>query len=376
MSKNFTIKYESGNARVGELKTKHGSVQTPVFLPVSTKAAPKYLSSMDLKSIGAKAIISNAFLLYLKPGMEVLSRKEIHKFMNFEGTVFTDCGGFQKLRSMFITMSKKGIHFRSPYDGSKHIITPKKIINIQNTLGSDVAMSLDDCSPWGSNIEETKEAMERTHRWAKESLEEFSKLKGKGSKMLLFGICQGGFFKKTRKESCRFIDNLESNSNRFDGIAIGGLRIGEPIEVTLEMIKTSTAELSREKPKYLMGVGNPADIIRAVENGVDIFDSIYPVENARHGNIFTSEGKIDIEKSKYRFDFSPLDKNCDCYVCQNYTKAYIHHLFKTDEPLAKMLAVYHNQYFMQRFMERIREAIREGNLKALSSEIVKEYQTK
>ncbi len=373
--KNFTIKETHGKARTGVMKTAQNEFETPVFLPVSTKAAAKYLSSKDLEKIGAKAIISNSFLLYLKPGMEVLKKQEIHEFMNYSGTVFTDCGGFQKLRSMFKGMSKKGIHFRSPYDGSKHVITPKKIINVQNTLGSNVAMSLDDCSPYGSSIEETKEAMERTHKWAKESLEEFSKLKDEGSKMQLFGICQGGFFEETRKKSCRFIDELTVNGTNFDGIAIGGLRIGEPAELMNRMVKVSIETLTEEKPKYLMGVGNPADIITSVQEGVDVFDSIYPVENARHGNIFTTEGKIDIEKSKYQFDFKPLDPNCDCFVCQNYTRAYIHHLFKTDEPLAKMLAVYHNQYFMQRFMEKIRTAIKEGELDKMKERTVKQYKT-
>ncbi len=375
MNQNFTIKRKSGKARITSLKTAQNEIETPIFLPVATKAAAKFLSSESLKEIGAKAIISNSFLLYLKPGMEVLKREEIHKFMNYDGTVFTDCGGFQKLRSMFVMMSKKGIHFRSPYDSSKHLITPKKIINIQNDLGSNVAMSLDDCSPYGSTREETKKAMERTHKWAKESLTEYAKLKREGSKMLLFGICQGGFLEDLRTESCRFIDNLEIDGTKFDGIAIGGLRIGEPAELMIKMIETSVDNLSEDKPKYLMGVGNPADIIRAVKMGVDIFDSIYPVENARHGSIFTTQGKIDIEKSKYQFDFKPLDPNCECGVCKNYTRAYIHHLFKTDEPLAKMLTVYHNQFFMQRLMERIREAIRKDELNELEKEIVKQYQT-
>ncbi len=373
----FTIKKEFNSSRIGILKTKHGNIETPFFMPVATKAAAKFITGEELKDISAKAIISNSFMLYLKPGIDLLSKIGVHKFMNYNGAIFTDCGGFQKLRSVFLKVDNYGIHFKSPFDGGKHLITPKAIVDVQYKLGSDVAMSLDDCSPYNSTREETISAMKRTHLWAKESLEEFVRLKEEENNMdmLLFGIFQGGFFPDLREESVKYINELNVKGKKFDGIAIGGLRIGEPIKETINMLKVSMKFIDKTRPHYLMGVGNPADIIRAVRLGVDIFDSVYPVETARHGNLFTSKGKVNIKKAIYKSDLSPLDEECGCFVCKHYTKAYLHHLFKTKEPLAQMLAVYHNQYFMQRFMNRVKEAIREESLDKLENEIVKKYET-
>ena len=374
-------KSKGDKARVGVLRTKSGVVETPVFLPVATKAAAKFLSSEQLKGIGAKAIISNAFLLYLRPGVDLIKRiGGIHKFMNYNGVIFTDCGGFQKLRSMFLRIDNSGIHFKSPFDGSKHLISPKSIVKIQNDLGSDVGMSLDECVPYGTNELITAKAMKRTHSWAKESLEELVRMIDEGlikenKRMLLFGISQGGFSEKLRAESNKFISGLRVKDIGFDGIAIGGLRIGEPIDIMLRMLRISVENIDFERPHYLMGVGNPADIVKAVELGIDIFDSIYPVENARHGNLFTWQGKIDIEKTRFKDDFNPIDKGCDCFVCKNYTRAYLHHLFKTHEPLAQMLAVYHNQHFMQELMKRIRRSISEGWFYELRDKIVELYKT-
>ena len=367
--KRFRIIKRFNSARLSVLRTKHSTLELPNFMPVATKGAAKYLSGFDLEEIKAQAIISNAFLLYLRPGVEIIKAAGgIHKFMRFNGTIFTDCGGFQRLKQMFLKIDNFGIHFKSPFDGSKHLITPEKIIQIQYEIGSDVSVTLDECSPYKSSYEETLKAMKRTHSWARESKETFQKLDSNG---LLFGICQGGFFKELRKKSASYINSLN-----FDGVAIGGLRIGEPVEKTFEMLRHSLKEIDEEKPKYLMGVGNPADIVRAVEMGVDLFDSIYPVENARHGNIFTWNGKLDIEKTIYKNDLRPLDEYCDCKVCKNYTRAYIHHLFKTNEELGKMLAVYHNQYFMQELMRKIRETIRKGSFEELKERIVKMYSTK
>ena len=367
---NFKIKNFFGNARISELRTKHSRVELPNFMPVATKAAAKYLNCYHLKELGVEAIISNSFLLYLKPGVKVIKEfGGLHKFMNFNKTIFTDCGGFQKLRPMFLESNNLGITFKSPFTGEKHFINPKKIINIQYELGSDVLVSLDDCPPYGSSLEETMISMKRTHSWAVESLREFENINN--DKRLIFGICQGGFFKKSRIESASFINSLN-----FDGVAIGGLRIGESFEKTFEMLRYSISEIDDEKPRYLMGVGNPADIVRAVRMGVDLFDSIYPVENARHGNIFTSNGKIDIEKAKFSNNKERLDENCNCKVCRKYSKAYIHHLFKTDEELGKFLAVYHNQYFMQDLMRKIRASIKDGSIGELEREIVKKFKTK
>jgi queuine tRNA-ribosyltransferase len=367
---NFKIKKEFGNARISELRTKHSRVELPNFMPVATKAAAKYLNCYHLKELGAQAIISNSFLLYLKPGIQVIKKfGGLHKFMNFNKTIFTDCGGFQKLRPMFLESNNFGITFKSPFTGEKHFINPKKIINIQYELGSDVLVSLDDCPTYNSSMQEAMGSMKRTHSWALESLREFERINN--DHRLLFGICQGGFFKKLRRESASFINSLN-----FDGVAIGGLRIGETFEKTFEMLECSLKEIDVEKPRYLMGVGNPADIVRAVRFGVDLFDSTYPVENARHGNIFTIDGKIDIEKAKFSNSTEPLDKNCNCKVCKKYSRAYVHHLFKTDEELGKFLAVYHNQHFMQELMRQIRKSIREGSLMKLENEMTKKFKTK
>ncbi|MGB9748301.1 MAG: tRNA guanosine(34) transglycosylase Tgt [Candidatus Woesearchaeota archaeon] len=367
---NFKIKKEFGNARISELRTRHSRVELPNFMPVATKAAAKYLSYYHLKELGVQAIICNSFLLYLKPGLNTIKEfGGIHKFMNFDKTIFTDCGGFQKLRPMFLESNNLGITFKSPFTGEKHFINPKKIIDVQYELGSDVLVSLDDCPHYKSSLQETKASMKKTHSWAVESLAEFKKINK--DRRLLFGICQGGFFRKLRIESASFINSLD-----FDGVAIGGLRIGEPFEKTFEMLECSLKEISSEKPRYLMGVGNPADIVRAVRFGIDLFDSTYPVENARHGNIFTNDGKIDIEKAKFSNSKEPLDKNCDCSVCKKYSKAYIHHLFKTDEELGKFLAVYHNQHFMQELMRKIRKSVRDGNIRELEIEMIKKFKTK
>ncbi|MEM2121379.1 MAG: tRNA guanosine(34) transglycosylase Tgt [Candidatus Woesearchaeota archaeon] len=366
----FRIKREFGKARISELRTKHSRVELPNFMPVATKAAAKYLNYYHLNELRVQAIICNSFLLYLKPGVETIKNfGGIHNFMNFKKTIFTDCGGFQKLRSMFLESNNFGIMFKSPFTGEKHFITPKKIINIQYDLGSDVLVSLDDCPNYGSSFEEAKRSMNKTHSWALESLKEFERIND--DKRLLFGICQGGFFKELRIESANYINSLN-----FDGVAIGGLRIGEPFEKTFEMLSYSLKKIDDEKPRYLMGVGNPADIVKAVRMGVDLFDSTYPVENARHGNIFTSQGKIDIEKAKFAKNKEPLDKNCNCKVCKKYSKAYIHHLFKTDEELGKFLAVYHNQHFMQELMRKIRKSIKEKNLDLLEKEMIRKFKTK
>ncbi len=361
----FKILHKDKNARVGVLKTAHGSVETPFFMPVATKATVKHASSEDLEEMRAKAIISNAFVLYLSKGLDVIEKfKGIHKFMKFNGTIFTDCGGFQILRESFIIKtSDDGILFKSPFDGRKILLTPEMIMDIESRVGSDVAMVLDDVAEYGSSFDDAKTRMERTHKWAEESIKAH-----KNKKQLLFGISQGGFSEKLREESATFINGL-----KLDGVAIGGLRIGEPTEVMHKMLECSIKNIDENKPRYLMGVGKPEDIVESVSRGVDVFDSIYPTQNARHGTIFTSKGRLRIRNSGYKFDKKPLDEDCDCYVCKRFSRAYINYLMRINEHVYMRYTTYHNLYFLQRLMENIRKAIKEGKFNEFKREFLKAY---
>lgn len=354
MSEQFKILSEEGNSRKGILSTKSGDIETPFFMPVVTKATGKFITTDDYKSLGkntrARAVISNALLLSLKPGIDLLNKvKGIHKFMNFDGVVFTDCGGFQSSSTFFEKKTKNGLHFRSPYNNQRIVITPKKIMEIQAAVNSDVAMMLDDMSPYGATYEEAKIAMENTHRWAKESLEAHKKIwadKPEGERQLLFGIIQGNFYKDLREESAKFITSLD-----FDGFAIGGVAIGEPSDKMYEAVEAVLPFLPKDKPRYVMGVGSPDDLKKLISMGLDCFDSIYPTQNARHATIFTKAGKIYLDAGKYSEDFSPIESDCGCHTCQNYTKAYLNHLLKIKEPAVKRLLSIHNQYFLQNLVK-------------------------
>lgn len=358
----FEIKNKDKKARNGILKTKTGKYETPFFMPVATKGAPKYLEAQEISELGGYAMISNAFLLYLKPGLEIIQKnKGIQNFMKWSGCSFTDSGGFQalSLKKFNKKNSNSGLTFKSPYDGGIHELNPKKVMEIEEKIGSDVAMCLDQMPLYGQSKEEVKIATQRTHLWAKECLKYH-----KDKKQLLFGICQGGTFPDLRKESAEFFSKLD-----FDGYAIGGLAVGEPKEKMEEMIKIATKILPENKPRYLMGVGSPMEIIKAVENGVDIFDSVWPTRIARHGEVMTKNGSYDITKKEFQLDLNPLDKNCKCKVCKKYTKSYIHHLYRVKEPLAMKLLSYHNLAFIQNLMKEIRESIKIGKFK----EIKKKY---
>jgi len=357
----FTITAKSGKARTGILKTKTGEYETPFFMPVATKAAPKYLEVSELEELGAKAFISNAFLLYLKPGLEVIKKhKGLHNFTNWKNCIFTDSGGFQvlSLNDFKDKFTDKGLKFKSPFDGSYHELTPKLLMQIQNTLSSDIAMVLDHMPLHDYTYEQVKEATERTHLFARQCLEHH-----KDKSQLLFGIIQGGTFQDLRKHSAQFISSLD-----FDGIALGGLAVGEPLDKMNEMIKVSIVNMPENKPRYLMGVGSPKEIFEAVEQGIDIFDSVWPTRNARHGKIFAHEGYLEIDKSIHKNSIEPLDKSCNCKVCKTYTRAYLHHLIKTNEPTGKKLLSYHNIYFLQTMMKKIKVAIKEGRFKELKDE--------
>lgn len=358
----FKIKCSNGKARNCIFETRHGKVETPFFMPVATKMTTKLIDSKDIEKMGIKTIISNAYLIYLDPGLKLVKKMGgIHKFMNFENTIFTDSGGFQMICNNFLhSKNDKGVNLRSPYNNSVEKLTPEKAMIIQESIGSDVAMCLDDLPFHGTSKKENVECLKRTHDWAKRCKESH-----KDKKQKIFGIIQGSIFPDLRKKSAQYIDSLD-----FDGIAFGGLCIGEDKKVMHRMIDICTKNTNKEKPRYLMGVGSPADIIEAVSYGVDIFDSCYPTRIARRNTAFTSKGNIDILRTVYKEDKKPLDTKCKCYVCQNYMKSYIHHLMRIKEPLGQRLMSMHNLDFLQQLIEEIRTAIKENRFNKLKKEVI------
>ncbi|MBW3015376.1 tRNA guanosine(34) transglycosylase Tgt [Candidatus Woesearchaeota archaeon] len=358
----FKIKAESGSARLGQLKTKSGRFETPFFMPAATMATGKCISTDDYDSIGLRNLICNALVLSMSPGVDVVGEVGgIHKFMKFDGCIFTDCGGFQMSRSMFKAKTKKGLHFESPFSGKKHVITPERIMRIHEMIGSDVAMALDDMAPYGANREVYISALKNTHKWM-----ELSKKYHTDDKQLLFGIVQGGFQMDLRRISAHFINGLD-----FDGVAIGGLAIGEPAEEMYRVLNNVLPIIDKEKPRYVMGLGSPRDIVEAVGMGIDCFDSVYPTKNGRNGTLFTDSGNIDITKTRYAKDNKPIDPECGCFVCKNFSRAYMHHLMKIKEPVGKRYRSYHNLWYMQRLIERIREAIKEDRFEQFKKEFFK-----
>ena len=366
----FDIQYEDEKtrARAGLLKTAHGKVETPFFMPVATKAVGKYIGTFDYNEINANAIICNAFILSLRPGIDVIHKAGgIHKFMNFNKTIFTDCGGFQMLRKSFLQNStKKGINFTNPFDKSTQLVTPEKIMHIEQTINSDVAMVLDDVSPYGASYEQFVNSLKNTKKWAEECKKYHT-----NKKQLLFGIVQGGFFKDLREESAKFVSELD-----LDGIAIGGLAIGEPINEMFKAIDYSMPYISKEKIHYLMGVGSPDHLLDCISKGIDCFDSVFPTQNARHNTLFTLNGKISIKKAKYKFDLNPIDKNCNCKICQNLTRSYLHHLAKINDPEVKRYMQHHNLYFTLELMKKARTAIKEGHFEKFRKEFEQRFNKK
>ncbi|MCX8158449.1 MAG: tRNA guanosine(34) transglycosylase Tgt [Candidatus Diapherotrites archaeon] len=341
-------------ARIGVLKTKHVSLETPFFMPVATKGSVKHITNEELGIIGYKCFITNALILSMKPSLEVIeSFGGIHNFVNWKYGIFTDSGGFQILKEdLHIKTNEEGILFRNPFDNSKFFLTPKKAIEIQNRIKSDVAMCLDDVVKMGLNKEIYSISVARTQRWA-----EICKKNHKNRDQLLFGICQGGIYKDLRKESIRGLLDLD-----FNGISIGGLSIGEKKEEMYDIIRFCKQIIPEDRPVYLMGVGSARELLEAICLGVDIFDSNFPTRTARHGLAITSEGNISIENSKFKKDNSQLDKNCDCYVCKFHSKAYIHHLYKTKEENGAKYLTYHNLHFVYNLINKAKKKIKEGKL--------------
>ncbi|MGB9780951.1 tRNA guanosine(34) transglycosylase Tgt [Caldanaerobacter sp.] len=353
-------------ARLGILETPHGVIETPVFMPVGTQATVKAMTPEELKEMGATIILGNTYHLYLRPGHKIIEKAGgLHKFMNWDRAILTDSGGFQVFSlSSLRKITEDGVEFRSHIDGSKHFFTPEKVIEIQNSLGADIIMSFDECAPYPADYDYVKKSMELTIKWA----ERGKKAHKNTDRQALFGIVQGGTYKDLRKECAERLVEMD-----FPGYAIGGLSVGEPKDLMYEIIDFTTDYLPHDKPRYLMGVGTPEDLIEGVIRGVDMFDCVLPTRIARNGTVFTSKGKLIVRDAPYAEDFSPLDEECDCYTCRNYSRAYLRHLFKAKEILAARLATYHNLYFLIKLMEKIREAIRQDRLLEFKEEFLKKY---
>jgi len=361
------------SARAGLLHTAHGAVETPFFMPVATKGAVKFVSHPQLKEMEIKCLISNAFINYLKPGLPTIQRAGgLHKFMSWDHALFTDSGGFQLVLEHFVhKISDKGVQFRNPFDKSLELVSPEKAIHIQNSLSSDVAMCLDHQPMFGKTRADYLDSQIRTIEWAERCKSAHLSNEHKTNKhQLLFGITQGGLNVDLRIKGAQALNLIG-----FDGIALGGFGIGEAQGAMFPIISESKKFIPEEKPVYVMGIGSPLELLEAVSRGVDMFDSAYPTRMARHGLIFTHHGALQINKSIFREDFSSLDKECDCFVCKNHSRAYLHHLFKTYEQNGLMLLSYHNTFFIASLMKEIRAAIKEGSFEAFKKDFEKKYRS-
>ena len=356
---------KNSGARRGVIHTPHGDIQTPVFMPVGTRATVKSMTPEELKEIEAQIILSNTYHLYLRPGHNLIKEAGgLHNFMKWDRPILTDCGGFQVFSlSDLRTISEEGVEFKSHLDGSKHLFTPEKVMEIEEALGADIIMSFDECCPYPSTYEYTKQSMERTTRWAKRCKDAQTR-KDQG----LFGIIQGGFYEDLRKKSTEDLVELD-----FPGYAIGGISVGEPKEEFLKILKYTAPLMPENKPRYLMGVGSPDYLIEAALAGIDMCDCVLPTRIARNGTAMTWQGKKVIRNATYERDFTTLDEECDCYACKNYTKAYIHHLIKNKEILGVRLLSIHNLRFLTKLMERVRIEIENDSLLEFKKEFYKKY---
>ncbi|TDQ37982.1 tRNA guanosine(34) transglycosylase Tgt [Aureibacillus halotolerans] len=342
-------------ARLGIVHTPHGSFETPAFMPVGTLGTVKTMSPEDLESMGAGIILGNTYHLWLRPGTDIISEAGgLHKFMNWKHPILTDSGGFQVFSlSNLRDIQEEGVHFRNHLSGEKLFLSPEKAMEIQNILGSDIMMAFDECPPYPATYEYMKASVERTSRWAERCLTAHSRPAEQG----LFGIVQGGEFEDLRIQSAKDLTSLD-----FPGYAIGGLSVGEPKDVMNRVLEWTTPLLPADKPRYLMGVGSPDSLIDGAVRGIDMFDCVLPTRIARNGTCMTSAGRLVVRNAAYKSDFRPIDENCDCYTCRNYSRAYIRHLVKCDETFGFRLTTYHNLYFLLKLMRQVREAIREDRL--------------
>ncbi len=356
-------------ARRGRLQTAHGAVETPAFMPVGTQGTVKGITAGELEELGAAIIRGNTYHLYLRPGIEVVARAGgLHRFMGWQGGILTDSGGFQVFSlERLRRVEDRGVTFHSHVDGSTHFLTPERVIRVQNVLGSDIAMVLDQCSPYPSTPEKPREAVERTTRWAWRCLKAHQR-RGQA----IFGIVQGSVYAALRRRSARDLVSMD-----FPGYAVGGLSVGEPKETMYRVLEATVPELPADKPRYLMGVGSPDALLKGVRQGIDLFDCVLPTRIARHGRVLTGRGYLTIRNAVYAADMAPLDGACGCPVCRRYSRAYIRHLLNAGEILGARLTTYHNLYFLARLMEETRRAISEGRFeeyyRALEPQFTKIY---
>lgn len=364
----YSLEKTSGKARAGVITTPHGEIHTPVFMPVGTQATVKTMTPEEVKAIGAEIILGNTYHLYLRPSDELVAKfGGLHKFMNWDKPILTDSGGFQVFSlGALRKIKEEGVYFSSHIDGSKHFISPEKSISIQNNLGSDIMMVFDECPPGLSDRKYIIDSIERTTRWAKRCIEANKNPDKQG----LFAIVQGGIYEDLRDQS---LNELSVMDEGFSGYAIGGLAVGEPREDMYRILDYITPKLPENKPRYLMGVGEPLDMLEAVANGVDMMDCVQPSRIGRHGTVFTKYGRLVIKNAKYAEDPRPLDEDCDCYACKNYTRGYIRHLFKADEILGQRLATYHNLHFLIKMMNGARKAILEDKFAEYKEEFETDY---
>ena len=368
----YAVKYEliktckQTGARLGRLHTPHGIIETPIFMPVGTQATVKAMTPEELKEIGSQIILSNTYHLYMRPGHDLIERAGgLHKFMNWDKPILTDSGGFQVFSLGPLRKIKaEGVEFRSHLDGSKHFLSPEKATEIQNALGSDIIMAFDECAPYPADRQYVKNSLERTTRW----LERCKAAHKYPEKQALFGIVQGGMYKELREQSAKEITAID-----LPGYAIGGLSVGEPKDMMYEVLDYTVPLLPEDKPRYLMGVGSPDDLLEGVLRGIDMFDCVLPTRIARNGTAMTSQGKVVVRNASYAEDFTSLDPECDCYTCKNYTKAYLRHLIKCNEILGARLLTIHNLHFLLKMMENVREAIKEDRLLDYKKDFFEKY---
>ncbi len=368
----MAVKYEmiktcaQTGARLGRLHTPHGVIDTPTFMPVGTQASVKGMSPEELKSLGAQIILSNTYHLFLRPGHELVKEAGgLHRFMNWDRPILTDSGGFQVFSlSEMRKITEEGVEFRSHINGDKLSLTPESATQVQNALGSDILMAFDECPPYPAEYEYVKQSTERTSRWAERCL----KAHQRPHDQALFGIVQGGMHKDLRKMSAMDLTSLD-----FPGYAIGGLSVGESKPLMYEMLEETVPHLPSHKPRYLMGVGSPDALLEGSIRGVDMFDCVLPTRIARNGTLMTSQGRMVVRNAKYTNDFSPLDPECSCYACRNYSRAYIRHLIKADEMFGLRLTTIHNLHFLVQLMAQVREAIREDRLGTFRDEFFEKY---
>ena len=368
----YAVKYEliktckQTGARLGRLHTPHGVIETPIFMPVGTQATVKAMTPEELKEIGSQIILSNTYHLYMRPGHDLIERAGgLHKFMNWDKPILTDSGGFQVFSlGPLRKIKEEGVEFRSHLDGSKHFLSPEKATEIQNALGSDIIMAFDECTPYPADRQYVKNSLERTTRW----LERCKAAHKYPEKQALFGIVQGGMYRELREQSAKEITAID-----LPGYAIGGLSVGEPKDMMYEVLDYTVPLLPEDKPRYLMGVGSPDDLLEGVLRGIDMFDCVLPTRIARNGTAMTSQGKVVVRNASYAEDFTSLDSECDCYTCKNYTKAYLRHLIKCNEILGARLLTIHNLHFLLKMMENVREAIKEDRLLDYKKDFFEKY---